>query len=198
MWEERFAREDYVFGTEPASFLIRRAALFTPGLSLLSVAEGEGRNAVHLAKQGLNVTGVEFAPSAIAKAKKLAAKNGVAPTFLNANLMQWDWPDAAFDITLGVFIQFTGAKDRAAMFKNMQQATKPGGLVVLHGYTPEQLTHGTGGPSTLENLYTADTLAAEFDGWHIELCEAYEREITEGSGHSGLSALIDFAARKPV
>jgi cyclopropane fatty-acyl-phospholipid synthase-like methyltransferase len=198
MWEDRYNRPDYLFGTRPAQFLTRRAEWFAPGTSLLSVAEGEGRNAVWLAQRGVQVTGIEYAPSAIAKANKLAAEASVAPTFLQADLFDWDWPEAAFDIVLGVFIQFVGADARADLFARMQRAVKPGGLVLLHGYTPKQLDYGTGGPKALENLYTEALLREAFDGWTLELCESYEAHLDEGDGHSGQSALIDFIARKPA
>lgn len=80
----------------------------------------------------------------------------------------------------------------------MKKTTKPGGLVMLHGYTPEQLAHGTGGPPFAENMYTESLLQNAFSGWEILECRAYEREVQEGRGHSGLSALIDFIARKPA
>ena len=198
MWEDRYNRPDYLFGTAPAQFLTRRADWVTPGATLLSVAEGEGRNAVWLAQQGVEVTGIEYAPSAIAKAKKLAAEAGVAPTFLQADLFDWDWPEEAFDIVLGVFIQFVGPEDRADLFARMRAAVKPGGLILLHGYTPKQLDYGTGGPKALENLYTEALLREAFDGWEILVCESYEAHLDEGAGHSGQSALIDLIARKPA
>jgi len=197
MWEDRFNRPDYLFGTAPAQFLTRRAEWFAPGQSVLSIAEGEGRNAVWLAQQGLDVTGVEYAPSAIAKAKALAVKAGVSPTFLQADLFDWVWPEAAFDIVLGVFIQFVGPEDRTTLFDHMKRAVRPGGLIMLHGYTPKQLDYGTGGPKAEENLYTEARLTALFEGWDIALCDAYEAELNEGEGHSGRSALLDFIARRP-
>lgn len=90
MWEERFAQDGYVFGIEPVPFLLKHESFFESGQSVLSIAEGEGRNGVHLAQKGLNVTGVEFAPSAVAKAKKLAAVNGVEATFIQSDLFAWD------------------------------------------------------------------------------------------------------------
>ena len=106
MWEERFAQDGYLFGTEPVPFLLKHDAFFEAGQSVLSIAEGEGRNGVHLAKKGLDVTGVEFAPSAVAKAEKLARENGVATRFVQSNFYEWDWPTDTFDISLGLFFQF--------------------------------------------------------------------------------------------
>jgi cyclopropane fatty-acyl-phospholipid synthase-like methyltransferase len=197
MWEERFAREEYLFGKEPVPFLLKHAALFEAGQSVLSIAEGEGRNAVHLAKQGLDVTGVEFAPSAVAKAEKLAAEHGVSPTFINSDLFAWEWQQDAFDITIGLFFQFTGPEQRDILWRNMRSATRAGGLVMIHGYTPEQLKHGTGGPPHVENMYTSADFAEIFDGCDILVCEEYEAEQRSGSAHVGRSALIDFIARIP-
>ncbi|MFT6445897.1 MULTISPECIES: SAM-dependent methyltransferase [Sulfitobacter] len=197
MWEERFAKDGYLFGTEPVPFLLKHEAYFKAGQSVLSIAEGEGRNAVYLARRGLNVTGVEFAPSAVAKAEKLARKNGVAPRFVQSDLFDWDWPTEAFDITLGVFFQFVGPAERALLWRKMQDATRPGGLVMIHGYTPKQLEFGTGGPPHLENMYTSADFDDAFAGWKILVCEEYEAEQRSGSAHVGMSALIDFVARKP-
>ena len=197
MWEERFAKHGYLFGTEPVPFLLKHDAYFEVGQSVLSIAEGEGRNSVHLAKKGLNVTGVEFAPSAVAKAEKLARKNNVAPRFIQSDLFDWDWPTETFDITLGLFFQFVGPAERALLWRKMQDATRPGGLVMIHGYTPKQLEFGTGGPPHAENMYTSADFDDAFTGWNTLVCEEYEAEQRSGSAHVGMSALIDFVARKP-
>ncbi len=199
MWEDRFkASEDYVFGKAPAQFLTDHAAYLTPGAKALSVADGEGRNSVYMAERGMAVTALEFAPSAIARAKALAAEKGVTVDFQNADVLTRDWERDAFDHVVGIFIQFTGPDGRQTLFDGMKQATKPGGLVMLHGYTPEQLAHGTGGPPFAENMYTESLLQDAFAGWEILTCRAYEREVQEGRGHSGISALIDLIARKPA
>ena len=198
MWEERFAQEGYLFGTEPVPFLSKYAELFEAGQTVLSIAEGEGRNGVHLAKMGLDVTGVEFAPSAIAKAEKLAKANDVAPTFLQADLFDWDWPEEKFDITLGLFFQFVGPAQRDILWRNMLAATKPGGLVMIHGYTPEQVELGTGGPPNVENMYTPKDFTEIFGQCEVLVCEEYHAEQRSGSAHYGMSALIDFIARKPL
>ncbi|MDQ2092638.1 SAM-dependent methyltransferase [Rhodalgimonas zhirmunskyi] len=199
MWETRFQTPDYVFGKAPARFLPDHADYLTPGLSALSVADGEGRNSVYLARQGLTVTALEFAPSAIAKARALAREHDVEVDLHKADVIADPFPvKGPFDITLGIFIQFVGPKERAALFDKMAQTTAPGGLLMLHGYTPKQLDYGTGGPRALENLYTPDLLAGAFSGWEILENRPHERDLDEGKGHSGRSALIDFIARKPL
>lgn len=196
MWEERFSKPGYLFGTEPVPFLLKHQGRFAPGQRVLSIAEGEGRNAVHLARQGLEVTGVEFAPSAVAKAKELAVRNDVTPQFLQADLFEWDWPEAEYDIVIGLFFQFVGPEARDVIWRNMLRAVKPGGLVMIHGYTPDQIALGTGGPPNAENMYTTDSFDAVFAGCDVLVCEEYLAEQRSGSAHVGMSALIDFIVRK--
>ncbi|PSL20440.1 class I SAM-dependent methyltransferase [Shimia abyssi] len=199
MWEERYAGSaDYVFGTAPAQFLLDHQTHVTPGASALAVADGEGRNSVYMAQCGLDVTALEFAPTALARANRLAADKNVSLTFKEEDVLTRTWEQDRFDIVAGIFIQFVGPDGRRLQFNGMKQATKPGGLVMLHGYTPKQLEHGTGGPPFKENMYTDAILRAAFVGWKIVTCHAYEREVQEGRGHSGMSALIDFIARKPL
>jgi cyclopropane fatty-acyl-phospholipid synthase-like methyltransferase len=203
-WSARYraAGADYLFGIEPNRFLARRAGQFAAGHSALSIADGEGRNSVWLAEQGLEVSAVEISAVAVAKAHKLAAARGVAVQFELADMLAPDWPPAAmrnrFDWVVGIFIQFVGAEDRARQFAAMKNATRPGGCVVLQGYTLRQLEFRTGGPSELENLYTPEILRAGFADWSIEELVDYEDEITEGAGHRGRSALIGMVARKPL
>ncbi|CUH66724.1 tellurite resistance protein TehB [Thalassovita gelatinovora] len=197
MWEKRFAAtDDYVFGTEPAQFLTEHTDYLVADATALSVADGEGRNSVWMAQQGLRVTALEFAPSAIAKAQNLAEARNVSVDFRRTDVLRYDWPQT-YDLVFGIFIQFVGPDERHKLFEGIKQAVKPGGLVLLHGYTPKQLEHGTGGPPFAENMYTDAILRAAFAGWGILECRAYEREVQEGRGHSGQSALIDFVARKP-
>jgi hypothetical protein len=77
----------------------------------------------------------------------------------------------------------------------MARSLKPGGLVLIEGYTPKQLEYNTGGPSKLENLYTAELLRSSFAGFEVLELREYEAELEEGSRHAGTSALIDFVAR---
>ncbi len=198
MWDDRFAASpDFVFGREPAQFLRDHSDHLVSGQSALAVADGEGRNSVYLAQRGLDVTAWEFAPSAIARAKTLAQDAGVTVRYENRDILTCEWPENAYDVVAGIFIQFVGPQDRKTQFDGMKRATKPGGLILLHGYTPEQLEHGTGGPPSAENMYTEAGLRTDFADWDILECRAYERDVQEGRGHSGLSALIDLIARKP-
>ena len=202
-WSKRYrdAGDEYLFGTEPNRFLAHRADLLQNGRTALSVADGEGRNSVWLAEQGLDVTAVEISAVAVEKARRLAAGRKVEVRFILADMLTPAWPPAplhnAFDWVIGIFIQFVGPAERQRQFAAMKQLTCPGGRILLHGYTPKQLDYGTGGPSDVENLYTREMLLAAFAGWEIEELVDYEDEISEGAGHKGRSALIGLVARKP-
>jgi SAM-dependent methyltransferase len=196
-WNARFARDDYHFGEEPNAFVRSHAHLLVAGQSALCVADGEGRNSVFLAGRGLTVTAFDFAPNAVAKAHKLAARRGVSVDHFLGDIFSWDWTAAVYDAVVGIFIQFMGPDVRDPVFAGMMAAVKPGGLMLLEGYRPEQVGYGTGGPPRRENMYTVDGLSAQFAGWEILELNAYDAEIHEGSAHGGMSALIDLVARKP-
>lgn len=198
MWNDRFATADYVFGKDPAAFLVEHAHWLTPGAQGLSVADGEGRNAVYMAERGVETVAMDASENAVAKARALARERGVEVAFHCADIFDWHWEPEAFDLVVAVFIQFLSPPERDAIFAGMVQTLKPGGVLLLHGYTPEQIAHGTGGPRVAENLYTEALLRESFTGLEIVELRAYEREIREGVGHSGLSALIDLVARKPL
>jgi SAM-dependent methyltransferase len=197
-WNARFAGAEYVYGTEPADFVARWAEAVPAGARVLSVAEGEGRNAVHLALGGARLTAVDGSAEAVAKARRLAAERCVTVAFHEADLAAWHWRPEAFDAVLGVFIQFAPPPLRAAIFAGMARTLVPGGLLLLHGYAPRQTGYGTGGPRAAENLWTLDLLEAAFPGFDVIHAADYDAEIMEGRGHAGRSALIDFVARKPV
>ena len=162
------------------------------------MADGEGRNAVWLAEQGCRVTATEISPVALEKAAKLAKGRHVAVDWLQADILNWAWPVDAYDAVVGIFIQFATPAERPRQIGGMKQAVKPGGLLFLQGYTPKQLEFRTGGPSTADNLYTADLLRELFADWEIVSLHEHEDTIEEGTAHVGRSALIDLVARKPT
>lgn len=198
-WSARYrdAGEEYLFGTAPNKFLAAQSAYFGGGVSVLAVADGEGRNSVWLAEQGCAVTATEISPVALEKAAKLARGRHVEVDFVQADIFYWDWPQNAFDAVVGIFIQFAGPAERPRQLAGMKDAVKPGGVLLLQGYTPKQLEYRPGGPSAVENLYTEAMLREAFANWEIVLLHEHEDYIEEGSAHAGRSALIDLVARKP-
>ncbi len=197
-WDERFAAAGYLFGTAPNAFLAAQAPLLRPGASALSIADGEGRNSVWLARQGRVVTAFDISPVGVEKAKRLAREAGVGVDYRVADVNAWDWDERAYDVVVAVFIQFASPEERARIFAGMRRALAPGGLVILQGYTPRQLAYGTGGPRAAENLYTAALLAEAFAGLEILHLAEHDDVIREGTGHDGMSALVDLVARRPA
>jgi cyclopropane fatty-acyl-phospholipid synthase-like methyltransferase len=197
IWDERYAGEEYHFGTEPNAFLVSQQSLLQPGMSCLAVADGEGRNGVWLAEQGLDVLSVDSSPVALEKARQLAQKRGVSAKCEQVDLTQWSWGENRFDVVAAIFIQFAPPGLREQMFAHIKCCLKPGGLLLLQGYTPRQLHYRTGGPSQAENLYTETLLREAFADMEIIELREHDDIISEGAGHSGMSALIDLVARKP-
>jgi len=195
-WNERYGAPDYIFGTAPNAFLAANAARLKRGQQALCIADGEGRNSVWLAGQGLEVTAFDFSPIGVDKARKLAASRGVKVRYDVSTVYDWSWPAAAFDLVVAIFVQFADPPMRSFMFERMASALKPGGLVLVEGYTPKQLEFGTGGPKQLDQLYTEELLRGAFAGMEILELRQYEAELNEGSRHQGPSAVIDLVAAK--
>jgi 2-polyprenyl-3-methyl-5-hydroxy-6-metoxy-1,4-benzoquinol methylase len=195
-WNARFSAPDYVFGTTPNRFLASNKGLLKKGERALCVADGEGRNSVWLAEQGLCVDAFDFSPVAVDKARRLAAERGVRVSYEVAGVDDWRWPRARYDVVAAIFVQFAEPAMRERLFARIAAALKPGGLLLIEGYTPKQLEYRTGGPSKAENLYTEALLREAFRDFEILELREYEAELEEGSRHAGTSALIDLVGRR--
>lgn len=196
-WNSRFNREDYIFGTTPNEWLREQAAAWHAGQRVLCVADGEGRNSVWLAAQGLQVDAYDIAEVGVAKARRLAAAQGVQVNYTVADCDSFDYPEATYDGVAAIFVQFADPAMRARLFDHIKRCLKPGGTLILQGYTPRQLEYKTGGPPLLSHLYTEALLREAFADFELLSLRAYDAELTEGDGHSGRSALIGMVARKP-
>jgi SAM-dependent methyltransferase len=195
-WEDRFAVAEYAFGKEPNYFLASCKPLLPRSGKALAVADGEGRNGVWLAEQGLDVVSLDFSPSAQRKARVLAKERGMTVTFLQADVHAFDYPESAFDVVVEIFTQFSTPAERTMKWAGMRKALKPGGLLIIQGYTPKQLQYGTGGPKEIENLYTRAMLEEAFRDFHDMNIVEEELELHEGTSHGGMSAVINLTARK--
>lgn len=195
-WENRFSSDHYVFGKEANTFLVANADKLPEQGKVLVVADGEGRNGVWLAGRGLDVLSLDFSPAAQAKAHTLAVECGVTMQIECADVHQWAYPEAQFDVVVEIFTQFSAPDQRAQKWAGMLRTLKPGGLLIIQGYTPKQLEYGTGGPRRLENLYTRDLLEDAFCDLKDLVIVEEERKVDEGPGHSGMSALIGLSGYK--
>ena len=195
-WQGRYSIPEYLFGKEPNYFLASCKPLLPGSGKALSVADGEARNGVWLAEQGLDVTSIDFSEAAQVKAAALAKERGVKINLIHTDVHAWSYPADAFDVVVEIFTQFSSPTDRAKKWAGMRKTLKTGGLLILQGYTPKQLDYGTGGPKELENLYTRDLLEKTFGDFHDVKFVEQELEMHEGAGHGGMSAVIGLTARK--
>jgi SAM-dependent methyltransferase len=195
MWDERYADEEYVYGTEPNDFLKAKLGKLPKG-KILSLCEGEGRNAVYMAKQGYDVTGVDSSSVGLAKANKLAEREGVSITTELADMGDFKIEPNSWDGVVSIFCHIPPAM-RGELHKQVVAGLKPGGVLILEAYTPEQLAHGTGGPKIASLTMTAEILKSELEGVEIESLQELERDVVEGKFHHGKGAVVQLVARKP-
>ena len=197
-WNRRFSQPGYLFGTDPSAWLHEHAGLWKAGERVLCVADGEGRNSVWLAQQGVIVDAFDISEVGVRKARDFARAAGVRVSFAVADIAQRQWPQGLYVGAVAIFIQFADPRLRLRIFEGMVRALKPGGILALHGYTPQQLEYRTGGPPHAAHMYTPELLRDAFGGLEILELREYEAERAEGTGHKGRSAVIGFVARKPA
>lgn len=197
-WNTRYDRPDFLFGTEPNAFLASQAELFVTGKKALAIADGEGRNSVWLARKGLDVDAFDISPVGVEKAKALAHANKVHVNFQVCDCDSWKWQPNTYDYVVAIFVQFADPEMRQRLFSNIAATLKPGGYLILQGYTPRQLEYKTGGPPEVDHLYTEPLLQTQFRDLQILELRDYEAVIEEGTQHRGRSALIGMVARKPA
>ena len=198
-WNERFDKKEFIFGKEPNEYLVEQASRYLePNSSVLCIADGEGRNGVWLAKQGMRVTGFDVSDIALAKANQFATDSEVNIKYSLCDTDSFDWQANLYDAVIGIFIQFADPEMRARIFKQIHQTLKPGGLFILQGYTPKQLEYKTGGPSLIEHLYTEEMIRELSQGYEILDLQCYEKELSEGARHAGISALLGMVAKKSL
>lgn len=148
MWDEEYSIEDYVYGREPNEFLRDRFSSISLG-RVLCLAEGEGRNAVFLAKEGYDVTGVDVSAVGLRKAERLAFEQGVTVKLICADLTIFDLSENRWDGIVSIFCHLL-EKQRRDLYGRVERALKPTGTLLIESYTPKQLSSNTGGPPLAE------------------------------------------------
>ena len=196
-WQSRYGGPDYFYGTEPNDFLVEHAAAIPVRGAVLCLGEGEGRNAVYLAARGHHVTALDQSAAGLAKALQLAAKRGVALDVVEVCLGEYVFAPRVWQGVVSIWCHLPTAL-RQAVHRDVVGALAPGGVLLLESYTPAQIAHGTGGPRDLDLLPTLDVLRDELSGLVFEHAIERERTVREGSGHRGLSAVVQVVARKPA
>lgn len=193
-WDERYGSAEYIYGTEPNDW-VRENAPHIPSGPVLCLADGEGRNGVHLASLGHDVTSVDASVVGLGKARELARDRGVELTTVHADLTDFDLGEGAWAGVVSVFCHVP-APVRRRVHADMARALVPGGVLILEAYTPQQLDRGTGGPPVAELMVTADELRQELPGLELEVCRERVRSVVEGTHHRGEAAVVQLLGFK--
>jgi cyclopropane fatty-acyl-phospholipid synthase-like methyltransferase len=194
-WEARYAEPGLAYGTEVNAFLQSQRHLLRAGARALAVGDGEGRNGVWLAEQGLEVVSVDYSETGLAKARELAASRGVRICTLAEDLLEWRWPHGQYDLVVSIFVHFR-PEVRPRMHQAMLAAVGPGGLVLLEAFHRHQLGRSSGGPPVEEMLYTQALLEVDFAAGEILLVEEREVDLAGGAYHRGLAAVVRAVVRR--
>lgn len=196
MWNDRYNRTDYFYGMAPNDFLASQSYRMKPGSRVLCLAEGEGRNAVFLARAGHQVTAVDSSDVGLKKAHTLARQHGVVIHTEVKDLADLSLAPGSWDAIVSIFAHVPSSV-RQHVHDQVVQGLKPGGLMILEAYTPAQIGNHTGGPPKAELMMDANMLDAELEGLGVLLRWQGTRNIAEGLGHTGPGDVVQYVARKP-
>jgi SAM-dependent methyltransferase len=195
MWDERYSAEEYAYGTNPNNFWEANVSSIPKG-KVLSLAEGEGRNAVFLAKQGYSVTAVDSSLVGLNKARKLAEENGVIVEFIHTDLAEYDLGDNKWDGIVSIFCPLPSSI-RKQLHKKVEAPLKRNGVFLLEAYTPAQLKYGTGGGNSVDVMQSKESLSLELAGLKFKHLIELERDVVEGIYHTGIGAVVQAIAFHP-
>ncbi|MEI6743575.1 MAG: methyltransferase domain-containing protein [bacterium] len=193
-WNEKFATIDYAYGTEPNDFLVSAVTNLKRG-ETLSLAEGEGRNAVWLAQQGFTVSAIEQSQKGVAKTLRLALQRGVIVMAERGELETFHIQPNSWDLVVSIFAH-TPQELRRKLHRQVVAGLKPGGVFVLEAYTPAQIANNTGGPKDASLMPTAELLRSELAGLVFDRIEEVERDVVEGSLHTGTAHVVQVVAHR--
>jgi SAM-dependent methyltransferase len=194
MWDERYSAEEYAYGTKPNEFLEENVNAIPKG-KVLSLAEGEGRNAVFLARRGYSVTAVDSSLVGLNKGRKLAEANGVVVEFIHADLADYDLGENEWDGIVSIFSPLPSSL-RRQLYKKVEVGLRPSAVFLLEAYTPDQLKHGTGGGNSADTMQSKKTLSVELPGLKFKHLAELERDVVEGIYHTGVGAVVQAIASK--
>ena len=195
-WDERYGVDHWIYGTEPNDFLAAHADRIPAAGRVLCLGDGEGRNGVFLAGRGHRVTSLDASAVGLAKAERLARERGVELATVHADLARWTPGPEAWDAVVCVFLHLPAGL-RRRVHADAAAALAPGGVLLLEAYTPGQIGRGTGGPPDPALMMTLDDLRTELAGLRLEVGREVEREIREGTKHTGSAAVVQVVAVKP-
>jgi SAM-dependent methyltransferase len=194
VWDDRYAQPGFAYGTQPNDFLAAVASQIPPG-PVLSLGEGEGRNAAFLASLGHDVLAVDQSAVGLDKARRLAEERGLVVRTHPANLAAFPIEPGAWAGIVSIYCHLPPAI-RVPLYSAVVRGLRPGGVFVLEAYTPRQFGRGTGGPPSPEMMVSLDDLTKELAGLEFLHALKTEREVREGTYHTGLASVVQLVARR--
>jgi SAM-dependent methyltransferase len=195
MWDQRYSSEEYIYGKDPNEFLANAVGKIPKG-KVLCVAEGEGRNAVFLAEHDYEVVAVDSSAVGLEKARKLAQERGVRIETIVCDLAHFDIEPESLDGVVSIFAH-TPPQVRKELHRKIVNGLRPGGVLILEAYRPDQLKYKTGGPPSADMMMTLEGLEEELKGLNIDYGVELDRDVVEGKFHTGKGAVVQIIGVKP-
>jgi 2-polyprenyl-3-methyl-5-hydroxy-6-metoxy-1,4-benzoquinol methylase len=198
-WNERYAQDEFAYGTEANHFL-KEQLVKIPSGKILFPAEGEGRNAVYAATKSWNVTAFDISEEGKKKAEKLAKQNGVSINYQVGELENHNFAQEEFDVIALIYAHFPG-NIKEEINKKLNEYLKPNGTIIFEAFSKNHLSYiakneKVGGPREIGMLYSMDEIKDYFPNFEILMLEESEIELEEGLYHNGLGSVIRFVGRK--
>jgi 2-polyprenyl-3-methyl-5-hydroxy-6-metoxy-1,4-benzoquinol methylase len=193
-WNNRYAEKDFAYGTEPNDFLKDELEKLPAG-KILFVCEGEGRNAVFAAKQNWIVEAFDLSKEGKRKASLLAKQNNVSINYQIANASKIEYSENSFHVVVLIYAHFPETI-RKSVHERIVSWLKPGGIVVLEAFNPNQLNNTSGGPKDLTMLYTKEIMTDDFKNLMVQQISTETIELNEGKYHIGKADVIRFVGKK--
>jgi len=195
MWDQRYAEEGFAYGKEANDFLKESTDKLLQGGNILCLAEGEGRNAVYLAERGFTVSCVDLSPVGLDKAAALAQSRSLSIQTCVADLNDYQIAANSYDAIISIFCHLPPPVQKY-VHGQIHKGLRPGGVLVLEGYSKQQLDFNTGGPRNPEMLMDLDSVKRELEPLYFQHAIERERIIREGKYHHGRGAVIQIIAIK--
>lgn len=193
-WNERYAKKEFIYGTEPNEFFREELENLPTGKIILP-CDGEGRNAVFAAKLGWQVSAFDYSASAKEKAFALAKQERVSPHYEVADIHEKEFKENAADVVALIYAHFPTELRKIAHQKAIKWL-KPGGKLILEAFNPKQVDNDSGGPKNIDMLYSEDILKEDFKDLKIEKLKILETNLSEGNFHKGKADVIRLIAIK--
>ncbi|MDD3322392.1 MAG: class I SAM-dependent methyltransferase [Paludibacter sp.] len=191
-WNQRYAQEEYVYGTEPNGFFKEELLKLQPG-RILFPAEGEGRNAVYAATQGWKVVAFDSSFEAKKKAEKLALKNNVTIDYQISTIEDFENEEKSFDAIVLIYVH---TDNREENHRKLVKYLKPGRKLIIEGFSKNQLENNSGGPRNLSMLLSVEELKSDFKTMNDIQFSELDIELNEGLLHIGKASVIRVIATK--